>query len=222
MQLVRPRVVAIAVRILMTTLMIVFQVSFLFSTDIIVKVKNRSSCRWPPCCGHARESFVNIWDQCGCVATTWWPPTIPGLRLYRRCALRLGIFVILFAGGDGGELLTGELAGGTGTELISHDVLAEVERLGLVDMATLDAQGEDGEVIELHGISLEGELMDAAHHVLQDAVDGALRVWRVVQAHVFGELLEVERLVELHATEILAVDGTLLVVVLVDTDLQHG
>ena len=39
MQLVNPNVVAMAVRILMTTLMIVFQVSFLFPTDIIVKLK---------------------------------------------------------------------------------------------------------------------------------------------------------------------------------------
>ena len=38
MQLVRPKVVAMAVRMEMTMLMISFQVSFLFSVDIIIKV----------------------------------------------------------------------------------------------------------------------------------------------------------------------------------------
>lgn len=38
MQLVRPKVVAMAVKMEMTMLMISFQVSFLFSVDIINKV----------------------------------------------------------------------------------------------------------------------------------------------------------------------------------------
>ena len=38
MQLVRPKVVAMAVRMEMTMLMISFQVSFMFSVDIIIKV----------------------------------------------------------------------------------------------------------------------------------------------------------------------------------------
>ena len=46
MQLVRPKVVAMAVRMEMIMLMISFQVSFLFSVDIIIKVLGQAS---PPC-----------------------------------------------------------------------------------------------------------------------------------------------------------------------------
>ena len=46
MQLVRPKVVAMAVRMEIIMLMISFQVSFLFSVDIIIKVLGQAS---PPC-----------------------------------------------------------------------------------------------------------------------------------------------------------------------------
>ena len=38
MQLVRPKVVAMAVRMEIIMLMTIFQVSFLFSTDIVIKI----------------------------------------------------------------------------------------------------------------------------------------------------------------------------------------
>ena len=45
-----------------------------------------------------------------------------GLWLHRRCGPRLGVLVVLLGGGDVGEFGRGELAGGTGTELVGRDV----------------------------------------------------------------------------------------------------
>ena len=58
-----------------------------------------------------------------------------------------------------------------------------------------DPHAEDGEVVQLHVLAVEQQLLDAGGHVLEDPVDRALRIRRVVLGHVFGQSARVERLV---------------------------
>ena len=56
------------------------------------------------------------------------------------------------------------------------------------------ADGEDGEVVDLHCDTLQGEFLDARYHVGNHALDGSLRERSVVASHVFGQAVEVYRL----------------------------
>ena len=89
--------------------------------------------------------------------------------------------------GDGGGLLERGLqverlrqqdAGGAGTELDAGDVLRHREVL-LADGAALgilDADGEDGQVVNLHVLALQEQFADTVHHVGEQPLDDALRI----------------------------------------------
>ena len=121
--------------------------------------------------------------------------------------LRLGTLGVAQALGQRGvadgtvldELGTAEVAGGVGVQVDVLDVLGDV--VGQVRLGTLRGHldAEDGEVLDLHLVAVEAELADAGHHVLQDAVDDARGVGRVVVVHVLGELLQVVGLLLLDA-----------------------
>lgn len=56
------------------------------------------------------------------------------------------------------------------------------------------ADGEDGEVVNLHSETLQGEFLDARYHIGNHALDGSLRERSVVASHVFGQAVDVYRL----------------------------
>lgn len=85
------------------------------------------------------------------------------------------------------------LPGSTGSEAVTFYAFGEAPLLDaggshLVD----DADGEDGKVVYLHSLVLEYELLHAAHHVGEKALDGTLRERRVVARHVFGEFIDTD------------------------------
>ena len=91
------------------------------------------------------------------------------------------------------ELGVAELAGSTGSEAVALYKLGEVPLLDaggshLVD----DADGEDGEVVYLHCLILEHELLHTAHHIGEKAFDGTLRERGIVARHVFGEFIDTD------------------------------
>ena len=53
----------------------------------------------------------------------------------------------------------------------------------------------NGKVVNFHTFAVEQQLFDAGGHILEDPVDRALRIRRVVLGHVFGQSARVERLV---------------------------
>ncbi len=55
-----------------------------------------------------------------------------------------------------------------------------------------DADGEDGEVVYLHCLILEHELLHTAHHIGEKAFDGTLRERGIVARHVFGEFIDTD------------------------------
>ena len=55
-----------------------------------------------------------------------------------------------------------------------------------------DANGENGEVVDLHGVAAEDEFLDALHHVGEDAAYGSCREGGVVARHVLGELVDAD------------------------------
>ena len=69
----------------------------------------------------------------------------------------------------------------------------------------LYAETKRYEVVELHTLAVEQELLDAPYCVLKNALDGASREGCVVVCHVSGETVDVQRLVCDDAGEILAV-----------------
>ena len=93
-----------------------------------------------------------------------------------------------------GEQLGLVLAGGACAELVGLDVLGGVELLHGLGAGRLEAYGEDGQVGNLHGHALQGELLDALHHVGQHSVDDALREGSVVGGHVLGQVFKVVHL----------------------------
>lgn len=91
------------------------------------------------------------------------------------------------------ETAVGELACGTGTELDALYVLCHGE--GFLRVGSLlgsDANGENGEVVDLHGVAAEDEFLDALHHVGEDAAYGTSREGCVVARHVLGELVDAD------------------------------
>lgn len=87
----------------------------------------------------------------------------------------------------------GELACGTGTELDALYVLCHGE--GFLRVGSLlgsDANGENGEVVDLHGVAAEDEFLDALHHVGEDAAYGSCREGCVVARHVLCELVDAD------------------------------
>lgn len=51
----------------------------------------------------------------------------------------------------------------------------------------LDADGENRQVVDLHGDALQGKFTDADYHVGEHALDGTGRERRVVARHVGGK-----------------------------------
>lgn len=99
----------------------------------------------------------------------------------------------ILEGGVEVETAVGELACGTGTELDALYVLCHGE--GLLRVGSLlgsDANGEYGEVVDLHGVAAEDEFLDALHHVGEDAAYGSCREGCVVARHVLGELVDAD------------------------------
>ena len=91
------------------------------------------------------------------------------------------------------ETAVGELACGTGTELDALYVLRHGKvflRVG--SLLGSDADGENGEVVDLHGVAAEDEFLDALHHVGEDAAYGSCREGCVVARHVLGELVDAD------------------------------
>ena len=80
-----------------------------------------------------------------------------------------------------------------GTELDALYVLCHGE--GFLRVGSLlgsDANGENGEVVDLHGVAAEDEFLDALHHVGEDAAYGSCREGCVVARHVLGELVDAD------------------------------
>ncbi len=84
------------------------------------------------------------------------------------------------------------------------------------------AHAEDGEVVQLHVLAVEQQLLDAGGHVLEDPVDRALRIRRVVLGHVLGQGARVERLVRHRPCQPLAAErgglGLVLILILLVTN----
>lgn len=96
-------------------------------------------------------------------------------------------------GGVEVETAVGELACGTGTEFDTLYVFRHGE--GFLRVSSLlgsDADGENGEVVDLHGVAAEDEFLDALHHVGEDAAYGSCREGCVVARHVLGELVDAD------------------------------
>ena len=72
-------------------------------------------------------------------------------------------------------------------ELLLHRIL-----LLVLGTSALDTDREEREVVELHLLALEQELLGALDCVAEHTEDGALRIGAVVTVHVLGESLEVE------------------------------
>ncbi len=85
-----------------------------------------------------------------------------------------------------------EVAGGTCEESESIYILLHRILLLIEDASALDADREECEVVELHLLALEQELLGALDRVAEHTEDGALRIGAVVTVHVLGESLEVE------------------------------
>lgn len=99
----------------------------------------------------------------------------------------------ILEGGVEVKTAVGELACGTGTELDALYVLCHGE--GFLRVGSLlgsDANGENGEVVDLHGVAAEDEFLDALHHVGEDAAYGSCREGCVVARHVLGELVDAD------------------------------
>ena len=99
----------------------------------------------------------------------------------------------ILEGGVEVKTAVGELACGTGTELDALYVLCHGE--GFLRVGSLlgsDANGENGEVVDLHGVAAEDEFFDALHHVGEDAAYGSCREGCVVARHVLGELVDAD------------------------------
>ena len=127
--------------------------------------------------------------------------------------------------GVAGHVVLGGVAGGLHDELdaahgklLARDVgrqlgVGALRALAGGDLGTrgerqavgLDGSLEDAQVVYLHGVALQDELLHARHHVGQDADDEAGREGRVVLVHVLGQLLQVVLLLGLHAGVVLAV-----------------
>ena len=91
-----------------------------------------------------------------------------------------------------------EDARGTRAQLHALNVLRDGEVLFGVGTAllVLDADGEDGEVVDLHVLALQEQLLDAVHHVGEQTLDDALREGSVVARHVFREPCQVDGLLD--------------------------
>ena len=119
-----------------------------------------------------------------------------------------------------GQLGAGELSSGTGAHVHAVDVLrgGELLRGRRTLLLRLDACGEDGQPVELHGLALQHQLTDAADHVGQHALDGSPRVRSVMLRHVLGQLFNVDGLADGHgAGEPLAVGHAVRILVLILT-----
>ena len=104
------------------------------------------------------------------------------------------------------QVLGDQLAGGTGTELHALDVLRHGELAGGgLASGVLDAEGEDGKVGNLHVLAFEQQLLDAADHVGEHAVDGSLGERGVVVRHVLGQTVQVDGLFDDRVGVVLAV-----------------
>lgn len=100
----------------------------------------------------------------------------------------------------------GQVAGSTGTEFHTLDVGRSGEGTFAFSTApVLDADGEDGEVGNLHVLALQQQLLDAAAHVGEHPLDGSLGERGVVVRHVLGQSFERYGLLNHRVGEILAV-----------------
>ena len=123
----------------------------------------------------------------------------------------VGVFVIaqdaagVLGAGVDGELCVAQVACGTCAESIALDIFGDAPVLDAVGSLLVDdADGEDGEVVYLHGDVLEHQLLDASHHVGEHSGDGTWREWRVVFRHVLGEFGDADGLRYYWASVILA------------------
>ena len=96
------------------------------------------------------------------------------------------------------ETLRGELASGTGTELDGLDVARDIEVFLRVSTALgiLDADREDGEVVDLDALAFEHQLLDTCHHVGEQTFDDTLGEGTVVTGHVVGKTFEIDGLLD--------------------------
>ena len=93
-----------------------------------------------------------------------------------------------------GQLASSELSSGTGAHVNAVNVLRgrELCRSGRSQLLSPDACREDGQIVKLHSFALQHQLSDAAYHIGQHALDGSLRVRRIVLRHVLGHSVDVD------------------------------
>ena len=122
----------------------------------------------------------------------------------------------------GGQLGLTNLASGLAEQAHVLDVLANLEVGSVGARAASHLSGEDAEVAQLDGLSEQYQLLDAGHHIGEDALDDALRVGSVVVAHVLGELSDADGVSILHTAIDAAKLCRILVLVLVKVNVQHN
>ena len=147
--------------------------------------------------------------------------------------LRLDGAVLSIVGIEAG-VDVGLLEGGVVEQLTGTEALAEEE----VQVDTLDTVGgkvgrgvgttrsnanlENAQLVELHGLALQEQLTQAVLHLHEDATDGALGEHAVMVGHVGDELLERDALVGGSPVILHVALGRLLVLVLVLFVTDHG
>ena len=115
-----------------------------------------------------------------------------------------------------------QLAGGSGTESQSGDILRHAEVLLLVGAALqTQADGEDGEVGELDVLAEQEQFLGARHGVGQDALDGSLAERGVVTRHVLRQFVETDGLISYYARIPFLVCLALWIVVLIQFYSYH-
>ena len=115
-----------------------------------------------------------------------------------------------------------QLAGGSGTESQSGNILRHAEVLLLVGAALqTQADGEDGEVGELDVLAEQEQLLGARHSVGQDALDGSLAERGVVTCHVLRQFVETDGLICYYARIPFLVCLALWIVVLIQFYSYH-
>ena len=88
-----------------------------------------------------------------------------------------------------------ELSGGTAAQRAALDVNPRIEIRCSLGSLRSESHAEDGEVVNLHVLPLEQNLLDTVHHVAEHTLDAALGIRRVVLGHVLGELVDADGLV---------------------------
>src|SRR5574344_1277799 len=96
-----------------------------------------------------------------------------------------------------------QVAGGAGIQTDGLDVVSHREVFQFVAAYALQTYAEDGKVVYLHVLAVEQKFLDTRHHIGEHALDGTSRVRRVVDSHMFDELLDVDDLIGYGTTIIL-------------------